>query len=84
MKFELSLTLCSVTQLWSTLCDPMDCSLQGSSVHGILQAEILEWVASSFSADHLEPGIKPGSCALQADSLLSGPPGKPCIILLVF
>ena len=31
-----------------TLCDPMDCSLPGSSVHGILQARILEWVAISF------------------------------------
>ena len=32
-----------------TLCDPMDCSLPGSSLHGILQARILEWVAISFS-----------------------------------
>ena len=32
-----------------TLCDPMDCSSPGSSVHGILQARILEWVATSFS-----------------------------------
>ena len=32
-------------QLWLTLCDPMDCSLPGSSVHGILQASMLEWVA---------------------------------------
>ena len=32
-----------------TLCNPMDCSLPGSSVHGILQARILEWVAISFS-----------------------------------
>ena len=32
-----------------TLCEPMDCSLPGSSVHGILQARILEWVAISFS-----------------------------------
>ena len=31
-----------------TLCDPMDCSLPGSSVHGILQARVLEWVAVSF------------------------------------
>ena len=34
-----------VTQLCPTLCDPMDCSLPGSSVRGILQARILEWVA---------------------------------------
>ena len=32
-----------------TLCDPMDCSPPGSSVHGISQSRILEWVASSFS-----------------------------------
>ena len=38
-----------VTQLCLTLCDPMDCSLPGSSIHGIFQARILEWVAISFS-----------------------------------
>ena len=38
-----------VTQLCPTLCDPIDCSLPGSSVRGILQARILEWVAISFS-----------------------------------
>ena len=38
-----------VAQLCPTLCDTVDCSLQGSSVHGILQARILEWVAISFS-----------------------------------
>ena len=37
-----------VAQLYLTLCDPMDCSSPGSSVHGILQARILEWVAISF------------------------------------
>ena len=38
-----------VAQSCLTLCDPMDCSLLGSSVHGIFQARILEWVAISFS-----------------------------------
>ena len=38
-----------VTQSCLTLCDPMDCSFPGSSVHGILQARILEWVAFLFS-----------------------------------
>ena len=38
-----------VTQLCLTLCNPMDCSLPGSSIHGIIQARILEWVAISFS-----------------------------------
>ena len=38
-----------VAQVCPTLCDPMDCSPPGSSVHGVLQARVLEWVASSFS-----------------------------------
>ena len=38
-----------------TLCDPMDCSLPGSSVHGLLQARALEWVAISFSRDSSQP-----------------------------
>ena len=38
-----------VAQLCPTLCDPMDCSLPGSSVHGIFQARVLEWGAISFS-----------------------------------
>ena len=38
-----------VTQLCPTLCDPEDCSSPGSSIHGVLQARILEWVAISFS-----------------------------------
>ena len=37
-----------IAQSCPTLCDPMDCSLPGSSDHGILQARILEWVAISF------------------------------------
>ena len=40
---------CSVSQLCQGLCDPLDCSLPGSFVHGILQARILEWVATPFS-----------------------------------
>ena len=40
-----------VTQSCPTLCDPMDCSPPGSSVHGILQARLLEWVAMSFSRE---------------------------------
>ena len=44
-----------------TFCDPMDCSLPGSSVHGILQAKILEWVPVSSPGDLPDPGIEPGS-----------------------
>ena len=42
-------TSCSYVQLCLTLCDRMDCSLPGSSIHGNLQARILEWVSISFS-----------------------------------
>ena len=41
------------------LCKPIDCSLPGFPVHGILQARILEWVASPFYRDLPDPGIKP-------------------------
>ena len=41
--------LVSITQSCPTLCNPMNCSLPGSSLHGILQARVLEWVAISFS-----------------------------------
>ena len=44
-----------VAQLCPTLCDPMDCSLPGFSVHGILQARILEWVTISFSKGSSPP-----------------------------
>ena len=40
-----------------TLCDPMDCSLLGSSVHGIPRKRILEWVAIPFSRDLPDPEI---------------------------
>ena len=44
-----------VTQLCPTLCDSMDYSLSGSSVHGIFQAKVLEWVAISFSRESSPP-----------------------------
>jgi len=44
-----------VAQSCLTLCDPMDCSLPGSSFHGILQARVLEWVAISFSRGSSQP-----------------------------
>ena len=62
------------------LCNPMDCSPHGSSVHGILQAIILEWVAIPFSRRSSRPRDQTHvswSPALQADSLPSEPPGKP-------
>ena len=58
-----------VTQSCLTLCDLIGYSLPGSSVHGILQARILEWSGLPFPSpgDLPDPGIKPLSPALQAD-----------------
>ena len=56
------------------LCNPVDCSLPGSSIHGILQSRVLEWVASPGDLPY--PGMEPGSPALQADALPSEPRGK--------
>ena len=53
-----------ITQSCLTFCDPMGCSQTGSSVHGILQARILEWVAIPFSRDLTDTGIEPRSPAL--------------------
>ena len=61
-----------VTQSCPTLCDPMD-----YTVHGILQARILEWVAYTFSRDLPDPAIKHGSPAWQVDSLPAELSGKP-------
>ena len=44
-----------VAQSCPTLCSPMDCSLPGSSVHGICQARVLEWIAISFSRGSSQP-----------------------------
>ena len=61
----------------STLCNLMDSSLPGSSVHGILQARTWEWVAIPFSKGSSCPGTGTGSPELYTDSLPSEPPGKP-------
>ena len=66
-----------VAQLCPTLCDPMDSSLSGSSVFGILQVTIQVGLPFPSPGDLPDTGIKPGSPALQMDSLLSEPPGKP-------
>ena len=60
-----------VTQSCLTLCNPMD-----YTVHGILQARILEWVAFPSPGHLPSPGIEPRSPSLQADSLPAVPPGK--------
>ena len=67
-----------------SLCYPMDCSPPGSSVHGIVQARILGWVAILFSRGSFWPRIEPGSPTFQADSLLFEPPGKPILGIVMF
>ena len=66
-----------VPQWCLTLCNPRDCSLTGSSVHGLLQTGILEYCHSFLQGNLTFPGIEPRSPTLQADSLPSEPPGKP-------
>ena len=65
-----------VAQSCPTLCNLKDCSLPGSSAHGILQARVLEWVTIPALGDLPNPGTKPRSSALQPDFLLFEPPGK--------
>ena len=70
-KYEYPHVKMKVGQSCLTLGDPRD-----YTVHGILQVRILEWVAFPFSRDLPNPGIKPRSPALQADSLPAEPQGK--------
>ena len=80
----LGLAFTSIYWPWSLshvllFCNPMDCCSPDSSVHRIPLARILEWVAIPSPGDLPNPGIEPGSPALQeGDSLPSEPPGK-CI-----
>ena len=75
------ITESEVAQSCPTLCNPMDHSPPGSSIHGIFQARVLKWVAISFSRDLPHPGTEPRSSALQADALPSEPQGKPMSLL---
>ena len=68
---------CLVTQSCLTLWDANDYSPAGSSVHGILQASRLEWIAIVFSSGSSWPRNQTWSPALQGDSLPSEPPVKP-------
>ena len=69
--------LCLVTQLFLTLCGPMECSPLDSSVHGNFPGKYWSGFPGPPSMDLPNPGIKPRSYALQADSLQSKPSGKP-------
>ena len=77
---------CSVAQLYPTLCDPMDCSPQSSSVHGILQARILNMLPFPTPGDLPDPGIKPRSFvspALVSRFFTTAPLGKPIVHVYV-
>ena len=76
----MSCGVCVYTQLCPNLCDPMDCSPLGSSVHGILQARTLEWVSMPPQKVFPTQGLNP--CLIhplhwQVGSLPLAPPGKP-------
>ena len=71
---------CSVAQSCLALWNPIGFNPTGTSVHGIFQAVILEWVAISFPEDLLDPGIKPTSpmsSVLVGESFTTTPLGKP-------
>ena len=70
--------VCLAAQLCLTLCDSMDCSPSGSSVHGDSPGK------NTSPGDFSDPGIKSGSPALQVDSLPSEPPGKPANSIRLF
>ena len=72
--------VCVCTQFCLTLCDPVDCSLPGSSNHGIFQARILECVAFPPPGELPDPGIEPvspASPALAGGFFTNVPPRKP-------
>ena len=65
-----------VSQLCPTFCDPMDCSLLGSFVYGILQARILEWVPISFSRGSSPPRDRTQVSYIVGRFFTTEPPGK--------
>ena len=64
-----------VAQSCLTLSDPMDCSLLGSSIHGIFQARVLEWGAIAFSKVKFAKLLQ--SCPTLCDPIDGSPPGSP-------
>ena len=68
--------VCLAAQSCLTICDPIDCSLPGSSVHGILQARILKWVAIPFSKGSSQARDRTQVSCTEADSLPTEPPER--------
>ena len=71
------LCCCLVAKLGLTLCDPMDCSLPGSSVHGISQAEYWSGLPFPFPGDLPNPAIESVPSALPGGFFTAEPPEKP-------
>ena len=69
--------MCKGTQSCPPLCHPLDFNPPGSSVHGISQARILEWVAIPFSRYILDPGIEPWGSSIAGRFFTTEPLGKP-------
>ena len=86
VHFSLSGCLClcvcvySVAELCPTLCKPMDCSPLGSSVHGILPARILEWVAMPSSRESPWPRVQTHIFSIAGRFFTGELPGKPSLI----
>ena len=74
------LQLLSCVQL---LCNPMDCSPPGSSVHEIYKARILEWIAIPFSRGSSQPGDRSHVSCIAGGLITSEPPGKPTGVPLI-
>ena len=64
------------------VCDPMDCSPPGSSVHGILQARILEWLPFPPPGDLPDPGIEPAPVALVSSFSTTAPFAEPNVYMV--
>ena len=73
-----------VAQLYTTLCNPMDCSLPGSTIRGIFQARILEWVAISFSRGSCQLKDQTHVSCIAGRFFTSEPPGKHSVDLIKF
>ena len=78
--FICSHSCCLVAKSCLTLCKPMDCSLPGSSVYGIFQARMLEWVAISFSTGSSWPRDQTHVSSLASGIFITKPPGKPYLL----
>ena len=76
--------VCSVVKSYPTLCDPMDCSLPGSSVYGISQARILEWVAISSSRESSQSRAELMSPALAGGFFTTKPCGYNSSLIMFY